>query len=200
MSDRATSHPTARRPGGRTARVRARALAATVELLAQYGIAGFSYEDVARTAEVHKATIYRNWPDRDTLVGEALRTSAQDVAPISDTGDLRHDLVEFLTGLAQSLDSPAGRALIQVAQLAQQDPVTHSTVTAIFEDRVTTMQKRIDRAAQNGELPQVDGYLFTELLAGPVHAYLNRGLRPFTRTVAEQIVDIVLAGIQQTTS
>lgn len=200
MTDGAASRSVARRPGGRTARVRSRVLAATAELLAQHGIAGFSYEDVAEAAGVHKTTIYRNWPDRDTLVGEALLEASEDMAPITDTGDLRHDLVEFLTALAESMRSSRGRALWQVSRSAQEDPETRRTATAISEQRVALVQQRVDRAVADGELPPVDGYLFTELLAGPVYAYITRGLRPFTRAEAERIVDVVLAGVRQTAS
>lgn len=200
MTDGAASRSVARRPGGRTARVRTRVLAATAELLAQHGINGFSYEDVAETAGVHKTTIYRNWPDRDALVGETILQAAEDMAPIADTGDLRHDLVEFLTALAESMRSLRGRALWQVSRSAQEDPETRRTATAIFEQRVALVQQRVDSAVADGELPPVDGYLFTELLAGPVHAYVTRGLRPFTRAEAERIVDVVLAGIRQTAS
>jgi hypothetical protein len=36
------------------------------------------------------------------------------------------------------------------------------------------------------------------LLAGPVRLIVNRGLRAFTETDAERIVDVVIAGIRAT--
>lgn len=47
MADGTADRSPARRPGGRNARVRAQILAATVELVARDGIAGFRYEEVA---------------------------------------------------------------------------------------------------------------------------------------------------------
>ncbi|MFI0805384.1 TetR/AcrR family transcriptional regulator [Amycolatopsis lurida] len=102
----------ARRPGGRTARVRARILAATVELIARDGVSGFRYEEVADRAGVHKTSIYRNWPERDELVIEALSRHADRQVPFADTVDLRADLVEFLLTLAGELETPVGRALL----------------------------------------------------------------------------------------
>lgn len=200
MADGAASRPTTRRPGGRTARVRARVLAATAELVARCGVAGFGYEDVAKAAGVHKTTIYRNWPDRDTLVSETMLAAAEDMMPITDTGDLRQDLVDFLMALAESLASPEGRALSQAVRSAQEEPATRRTVAAIFERRVALMRRRVDSAVEDGELPPVDGYFFIELLSGPVHAYVTRGLRPFTRADAERIVDVVLTGLRHTAS
>lgn len=42
--------------------------------------------------------------------------------------------------------------------------------------------------------------LVTQLLSGPAYSYVDQGLRPFTRTEAERITDIVLAGIRHTAS
>jgi hypothetical protein len=36
------------------------------------------------------------------------------------------------------------------------------------------------------------------LLAGPVRLVVNRGMRPFTETDAQRIVDVVVAGIRAT--
>lgn len=188
----------ARRPGGRTSRVRARILAATAELVARHGLAGFRYEEVAELAGVHKTSVYRNWPDRDQLVSEALLRLADDMAPIEETGDLRRDLVNFLMALADGLAMPTNRALLQVFQSARESAAIRHTVNAIFEQRVAVVQRRVDRAVEQGELPPVDGYFFGEMLSGPVHLYVGRGVRSFTRADAERITDVVLAGIRET--
>lgn len=54
-------------------------------------------------------------------------------------------------------------------------------------------------AIDRGELPPVDISLLGEMISGPVHLIVNRGIRPFTRADAERIVDVVLAGIRATT-
>jgi AcrR family transcriptional regulator len=187
-----------RRPGGRTARVRERILDATVDLVARHGVAGLRYEDVAELAGVHKTSVYRNWPDRDGLVSEALVRLAQDQAPLADTGDLRADLVDFLTALAASLSAPTGRALVAAMQTAGDRAGVRRTVRAFVEQRVAVVERRLDRAVARGELPPVDAYFLAELLSGPVHLYVTRGIREFTRAEAEQVTDIVLAGVRAT--
>ncbi|MGH3585394.1 MAG: TetR/AcrR family transcriptional regulator, partial [Pseudonocardia sp.] len=111
-----TDGATARRPGGRTARVRAQVLKATTDLVARDGIAGFRYEDVAELAGVHKTSVYRNWPDREELVIEALLRYAEDTAPVPDSGVLRDDLVDYVLDIATGLTSPTGRALALATQ------------------------------------------------------------------------------------
>jgi AcrR family transcriptional regulator len=189
----------ARRPGGRTARVRAQILAATAELVARDGIAGFRYEEVAELAGVHKTSVYRNWPDREELVVEALLRYVDDLGSVGDTGELRRDLVDFLMTLAESLDRPTARALLLATQATHESPAVRRTATRILEARAAATQRRVDLAIDRGELPPVDCSLLGEMLSGPVHLIVNRGLRPFTRADAERIVDVVLAGIRATT-
>ncbi|TWF75245.1 TetR family transcriptional regulator [Pseudonocardia hierapolitana] len=191
--------PSARRPGGRTARVRAQILSATAELVARDGIAGFRYEEVAELAGVHKTSVYRNWPDREELVVEALLQYADDLGSVADTGDLRRDLVDFLMALAESLGRPTARALVLATQAAHESPTVRRAATRILEVRGAGMRSRVDLAVDRGELPPVDRSLFGEMLSGPVHLIVNRGIRPFTRADAERIVDVVLAGIRATT-
>ena len=189
--------PPARRPGGRNARVRAQILAATAELVARDGIAGFRYEDVAEVAGVHKTSVYRNWPDREELVVEALLRYAEDLASVADTGDIHRDLVDFLLALAGGLETPFGRTLAQAIQPASH----HSTVqalTKVLDQRVAAMQRRVDTAVDRGELPPVDSSFLGEMISGPVHLIVDRGMRPFTRKDAERIVDVVLAGFRAT--
>jgi AcrR family transcriptional regulator len=188
-----------RRPGGRTARVRAQILAATVELVARDGIAGFRYEEVAELAGVHKTSVYRNWPDREELVVEALLQYVDDLASVADTGELRTDLVDFLMAIAESLGRPTVRALELAIQATHESPAVRRAATRILEGRAAAMRRRVDLAFDRGELPPVDYSLFGEMISGPVHLIVNRGLRPFTRADAERIVDVVLAGIQATT-
>jgi AcrR family transcriptional regulator len=191
--------PTARRPGGRTARVRAQILAATAELVARDGIAGFRYEEVAERAGVNKTSVYRNWPDREELVVEALLQYADDIGSVTDTGDLRRDLVDFLMVIAESLGRPIARALLLATQAAHESPAVRRTATRILEVRSAAMRRRVDLAIERGELPKVDTSLLGEMISGPVHLIVNRGLRPFTRADAQRIVDVVLAGIRATT-
>ncbi len=186
----------ARRPGGRNALVRAQILGATAELVARDGIAGFRYEEVAERAGVHKTSVYRNWPDREELVAEALLQYAEDLASITDTGDIRRDLVDYLAALASGLDTPFGQALMLAVQPTHENAVVRQTVARILEERGAALRQRVHLAVDRDELPPVDSAFLGEMISGPVHLIVNRGIRPFTRPDAERIVDVVLAGIR----
>lgn len=190
--------PRTARPGGRNARVRSQILAATMELVARNGVAGLRYEEIAELAGVNKNSVYRNWPDRAVLISDALLQYAEDSAPLHDSGDLRRDLVDFLMVLSERMSSPIGRAMLHAALATPGNTDLDEAVQVAYDQRLTTARKRFDSAVDKGEIPPVDSYFLTELLSGPVYLYIHRRRHPFTREVAERIVDTVLAGIQAT--
>lgn len=168
-----------------------------MHLVARDGIAALRYEEVAELAGVHKTSVYRNWPDRDELVTAALLRYSGTVE-LEDTGDLRHDLVNYLVALADLLSTTTGRAMQRAIQSAREHPEVALPVNRIFEQRVAALQQVVDHAVVRGELPPVDGCFLAEMLTGPVHLYVSRGLHPFTRAEAERIADVVLAGLRHT--
>ncbi|WP_033290755.1 TetR/AcrR family transcriptional regulator [Amycolatopsis jejuensis] len=185
-----------RRPGGRTARLRAQVLAAALELVARHGVSGFSYEQVAEVSGVHRATVYRNWPDRDRLVRDAILAFAEEAAPIEDTGDLRHDLVEFMLAHEALLQSPTGRALRQLWLRDDNSLELRRLLTTYRQEREGKVRARFAKATSRGELPEVDPDLALHLLAGPVHHHAQWSAEPLTREFAERLVDVTLTGLR----
>src|SRR5664280_783734 len=95
-----------RRPGGRSARVRAAVLEATLDQLAESGYDGLSFEAVAVRAGVHKTTLYRRWSDRTDLVLDAMLELSSQTVPVPDFGSVRADLLAIARGIAGNLSSP----------------------------------------------------------------------------------------------
>jgi AcrR family transcriptional regulator len=79
-------------------------LLATMELLGEVGYDRMSVEAVADRAKASKATVYRRWSGKATLVTTAVRRYAGTrPAPAEPTGDQRADLLVLLNGLRESL-------------------------------------------------------------------------------------------------
>jgi AcrR family transcriptional regulator len=188
----------ARRPGGRTARVRRRILEAAAELIARDGIGGLRYDQVAELAEVNKTSVYRNWPNRTTLVADALAAFGADAAPLHDSGDIDADLVDFLEALAAATASPEGRALLTVVASARENPELQAIVDEVYDRRLASLRARLQAAVERGELPAVDLALLGAMLTGPVQLFVSRGSRTFTRVDAHRVSATVLAGVRAT--
>lgn len=187
---------TASRPGGRSARVREQVLAAVLELLARDGLRGLRYEEVAELAGVHKTSVYRRWPTREALVSEALSDFAERNAALPDTGDLRTDLVDYLCALVAVGDSPRGRALNAVRWAGiTEDGELRALLRGVWGRRLKSLQRRLERAVADGQLPWADAELLDGPLSGAVHQHARLG-GELTRARAELLVDVVLAGIR----
>lgn len=197
MSEQKAAQEPARRPGGRTARIRRRILEAAAELVARDGIGGMRYDQVAEMAGVNKTSVYRNWPDRTALVADALTTFGADVAPLHDSGDLEEDLVDFLEAFAIAAASPQGRALQNVVVSAREDPELRAVVDEVFDRRLSSLRDRLQIAVERGELPSVDFSVLATMLVGPVQL-VHRDVRAVTRADARQVAAIVLAGVRAT--
>ena len=75
-------------------------LAATMEVLADVGYDRLTMDAVAQRAKASKATLYRRWNGKVSLVIDALHHHHQHDSPpvIVDTGSLRGDLIESFCG------------------------------------------------------------------------------------------------------
>ena len=185
----------ARRTGGRSARVRAAVLRATLDALLDGPADELSIRDVAQRAGVHETSIYRRWGTRPNLILDAVLSEIQAAVPAPDTGSLRGDLVALLASIAAFISTPVGRLLLRLA-LRDDLPEEHAARERFWAERFTTGQRVLQRAQARGELRSgLDYRLTVETLIGALYVRLLLTREPVDGTVVEHIVDLVLAGL-----
>ncbi|MER8188375.1 TetR/AcrR family transcriptional regulator [Kitasatospora sp. NPDC094015] len=142
------------RPGGRSARVRADMVAATLAELTDQGYDRLTVEAICRRAGVHKATAYRRWGGVDGLIADALALSADQPWPVPDTGDvdqdvelLAHEL--YLTFTDRDLRTTP-TALIGAALRSEPGA---AALSAFFAARHRQAAAVVTRAVERGQLP-----------------------------------------------
>src|SRR5215469_773290 len=83
----------------RSAEAHNKVLNAAVSLFSERGIDASSMDAIAERSRVSKATIYKHWPDKDTLALEVLLHihGLDETAPTFNTGDYRRDLIDLLS-------------------------------------------------------------------------------------------------------
>ncbi len=86
-------------------------IAATRQLLEEVGFAATTVQEIARRSGVHPPAIYRRWSNRISLIEDAAFSHMVEV-PVDPTGDLRADLMRFLSAYEAMLDQPATSAAI----------------------------------------------------------------------------------------
>ncbi len=127
-------------------------IAATLRLLAEDGYAQLTVERIAARAGVGKASVYRRWPDKVSIVLDALsRSPERPSAP--DAGSLRGDALVFLRSLVayRTLHS---EAIAAISGEALTDPQFGEAFrTALAEPMMAGMHAILERAIERGELP-----------------------------------------------
>jgi AcrR family transcriptional regulator len=125
---------------------------ATLELLAEDGYAQLTVERIAARAGVGKASVYRRWPDKVSIVLEAVsRNPERPSAP--DTGSLRGDTLVFLRSMvgyrtlhAEAISAISGEALTNPR-------FGDAFRAAMAEPMMDGLRTIIERAIARGELP-----------------------------------------------
>lgn len=185
-----------RRPGGRSERVRQAVAEATLEVMADKGIADFTVSDVAARSGVHETSIYRRWGNRENLITETLLGYSEQVIPVPDTGSLDGDLRGLLEGIAGYLSGPMGRALAQALAFSGEESRWASVRQEFWTGRLALARAIIDRAIKRGELPaDTDPRMVLEILVAPLSFRTLVTREAIDDGLCARLVDVVLAGI-----
>jgi AcrR family transcriptional regulator len=180
----------------RSARSHAAILAATTALLTEVGYPALTIEAVAARAGVGKATVYRWWPSKGALVIEAI-SSRLSPLPVSESGDLRQDLLTAVRGVVHTFArSPEGTVIPALAADLTRDPATAEQFrNQIIRPGRSAVVEILQRAANRGELPaDVDIELLLDVYAGAVFYRVLVSGEPVTDLLAEQLVSLLLDG------
>jgi len=169
-------------------------LEATLEVLADVGYDRLTMDAVATRAKASKATLYRRWSTKATLVIDALLVQkATPEAP--DTGSLRGDLLQAFCGFGGLLDDGAVTTLSSVLTAITRDPeFAHEFRSRVIGPKIAVTRTIFERAVARGEArPDLDVALFGPALAGILlhRAYLL-GEAPTSESIARVIDQIII--------
>lgn len=178
----------------RVRRSRAAVIAATLDLIAERGIAATTIEAVAERSTVARTTIYRQWDSQPALVLDAIGTMLHTPTD-PDTGTLRGDLLDLLGGLADALTtSPAAALMPALMDAAERDPAFAALHAREATQRHEVVRVAIARGIDRGELPTgTDPGEVIDMLTGPVFYRRLVSAGTVDRAFAQRVVDHILA-------
>jgi AcrR family transcriptional regulator len=185
------------RTGGRSERVVASVLEAALMELAAVGYTALRLDDVATRAGVAKTTIYRRWPTKIELLGDALRDVTAWHEPIPDTGDVRADIHALLERAIRLVNTPEGRAVARVMTTESADE-EFTKLARQMRDESRAYRARIIRAAiDRGELPpDTDSVIVMDAIFAPIMSRVVKFGEKVDRATRERIVDLVITGAE----
>ena len=169
-------------------------LDATVDLLMEVGYDRLTMDAVAKRARASKATLYRRWETKPSLVVEALVRAKESPHPVDhDTGDLRTDLLATFCG-HEGLSGNATGVMGSVLTALSTDADFADEFRAKFiAPKIELSAAIYQRAQERGEIPaDLDIEVIAPALAGILlHRAFILGLAPDDATI-ERVVDHVI--------
>ncbi|MGW0709430.1 TetR/AcrR family transcriptional regulator [Streptomyces sp. NPDC002643] len=136
----------------RALRSRAAALAAATELLVEGGPERVTHAAVAERAGIGRATVYRHWPDVQSLLLDTLTTEASPLLMLGD-GPIRDALVTELRRQIHWLNQPVSASVVAaVIERAERDEGVRRIREEMFGRADEHFVSRLDTAVERGEL------------------------------------------------
>jgi AcrR family transcriptional regulator len=176
---------------------RARILQASLEALEDLGYPAVTCDAIAEKAGASKATIYRWWPHKEAVMLEALRESVAQELPFPNTGKLEDDIRIQLHNFIKLLSGSRGRVFKGMIAAAQSDPKVAEAFRSIWVlPRRQFALQGVDRY-RDDLISGIDLGVVLDAIYGPVYYRLLIGHQPLTIEFADQISNLVLAGIRK---
>lgn len=193
------SAPPVRRKRGRPRDPEAdgRILAAASSLILLRGYESMTVDEVASSAGVGKATVYRRWARKEDLAVAAMEQLYRDEMPPPDTGAIRTDLEATYRSILNFVNSPAGNDYVRTTiKESMRDPRIAALYRAARERAEEGVAAMFQRAMDRGEVRE-DIHLAAavQFLGGLVYSRaIGEDPMP-TLDELDLLVDFVLNGV-----
>jgi len=162
--------------------VRSRILDTALELVGRHGLAELSMDELAATAGVSRATLYRLVPGKEALFAELVRRFSpfEPIAAVLEAAEDRPP-AEVIPAIAQAMaaamDGHIGLLLQLLFELSRSDPDRHGGADANQDaaQAMRTLPLVAGYLAQQmaaGRLRRMDPVLAMQVLAGPIVMHL----------------------------
>ena len=182
----------------RVTRTREEVHGTVLRLLAADGPAAVTHARVVEESSVSRATLYRHWPDRTSLLVDAIAAVRPDFDLGEPTGDLRADLRDFLRAGAKALtETQAMPWLLALSLRAADDPEFRVVLERIAEIHDTPLGPLYRRGIADGTIrADLDLAIFQAMCFGTMFSLRFVWQQDLTDDLVETVVETILAGIE----
>lgn len=180
-----------RRSPGRTRSETSRVaiLNATLSLLETHTLQQISIESIAKKAGVGKATIYRWWPSKVSVVIDAFVQNHTVLTPMPKGVSCREAITVHIHRMVQQYSERAGRLVAQILAEGQSDPeVLKEFQERFFAGRRKMVREVIEEGRRNGEFrTDMDTEFLMDMVYSPVYFRLIMGHLPLNQAFADEL-------------
>jgi len=181
----------------RSVEARRKVLGAASDLMAARGVASLTIDEVAARSGVAKTTIYRHWPERTSLIIDAVNAQLEHVGT-PDTGTMRGDLEAFFGGMIRTdLSGNVGQIMPCLIEAAGRDEEMAFLLNRIGAERERVVTTMVGRAIARGELnTELDIETLVGVIVGPIVFQKVVRRRELTQEYVAACVDVALSGLK----
>ncbi len=193
------SYAEKRAPGRpRSDEARQAILESTLELLQESGFEELSIEGIAAHAEVGKATVYRWWPNKASLVIDAFLTTVDPELRFPQGSSVRDTLHQQMKRLMKLMRGDFGTMLSAVIGAGQSQPEMRDAVWKRFiEPRRAEARELIEEAQRNGEIrDDIPADTLLDMLYGPLYFRLLIGHAKIDSALVDAVFDVAETGMR----
>jgi AcrR family transcriptional regulator len=173
-------------------------LKTTLSLLENETLQSISIERIAREAGVSKATIYRWWSSKVSVVIDAFIEHHVINTPMMHDVEPREAIAQHMRSLARQYAGWGGQIVAQILAEAQSDP----DIRREFHERFHNSRREMVRGVLNawrasGQIgPDVDAEILMDVLYGPIYMRLLIGHAPLTDQFMEDLQNFLFPLIE----
>ena len=176
-----------------------RILAAASSLILLRGFESMTVDEVASSAGVGKATVYRRWSRKEDLAVAAMEQLYRDEMPAPDTGTIRGDLQAMYAAVLAFVNSPAGTDYVRTTV---KESMRDDRIAALYreandraeQNAAKVFQRAVDRGEVRADLPLT---AVVQFLGSLVTMRAVNGHDMPAPEELEALIDFVLHGIGQ---
>ena len=174
-----------------------RILAAAASLILLRGFDSMTVDEVATSAGVGKATVYRRWARKEDLAVAAMEQLYRDEMPTPDTGSLREDLREMYSSVLTFANSTSGTSYIRTTIKESMRDERIATLYREASDRaeqnaIAVFERAIERGEARADIPLAE---VIQLMTGIVATRAITGADMPGLDEIDRLVEFVLRGI-----
>ena len=185
----------------RSAQAHKKVVDAAVQLFSERGIDATSMDAIAEASGVSKATIYKHWPDKDSLCLEVMGYlhGLDEEPPVFDSGDFRADLIAQLQ-YQPAADRQALREKMtphMIAYASRNRVLGAAWRARVVEPVRVALANMLKRGEKRGALRRgIDPEIGIALLLGPMiyrHVFTQKLGQKGPKDLEVQVADAFLA-------
>lgn len=173
-------------------------LEATLDVLADVGYDRLTMDAVASAARASKATLYRRWETKASLVLEAVLAQKGPIGEAPDTGTLRGDLIASFCGHGGLADERALAVFSSVITALGRDAEFAEGFRELFiGPKIASTRLLYERAQERGEIRNdLDLDIVGPALPGIVlHRQFIMGQPPTPESITKVIDQVILPAV-----